>query len=80
MEERLRALEAEVAALRAMLAGPSLDPTFKRVLIQQVGVRYGTTAPAHTPDKETELWVIYDGVNLRLYAWANAGWHYATLT
>jgi hypothetical protein len=56
-----------------------IDPRDKSTLLNEIGVRYGTAAPTHTPDKQTELWVILTGGDTRLYAWNGTAWKYKTL-
>lgn len=73
-------IDSRVAALERAIFDPALDPRFKANLIAAIGVRFGTVAPTHTPDKETELWVIADGVDVRLWAYASGSWYHEILT
>jgi hypothetical protein len=51
-----------------------LPPQQLALLLQQIGIRYSTSAPTGTPNKETEIWVVKTGGLYYIYAWADGAW------
>lgn len=80
MKPEFAELLRRIAALEERILSPSLNPQFKATLVTEIGIRSGSVAPTHTPDKETEIWIVSDGVDIRLWAWAAGAWHFEILT
>ena len=56
------------------LSSPQVNPQEFQTLIQEIGIRYTEVQPTHTPNKQVEAWMYFNGSNYFLYIWANGGW------
>lgn len=58
----------------------SLTPQMKELLLQEIGIRFGTAAPTHTPKKRPEVWVILTGGTTYIYAHNGTAWKSVSLS
>ena len=63
------------------LASLVSDPDVFKALQQIIGVRYTTTQPTHTPNKEVEIWIYKDGTPAYwIYVWVDGAWRKVQIT
>lgn len=73
IQDKLKLIEKELLEFKSAYS-PRTNPQLLPELIEAVGLRYTTTQPTFTPNKEVEGWIYYDGSVYWLYVWSNNGW------